>query len=744
MFKTFTKLNNTKSRYRIQDANKLNNYSAKKKLNLMKYIKSTKNFRKTTNNFKSNLSLTPFYDEIVNQYRPENGNLLYFNFNKAPSMIDNYRHINNMIKLKRKQRLKDLEQVHNKILISESESYRNKLYITSNDYKPEIKNNLIKSNSCRTIPIKNFKNRKKTNRINTFQKSNNLFTKSFNNNSQKNLGTSLLRNKQILSALSKKDTEKEANYALNTVSKMKMQLIESLHNEFDPKKLVNLEGRLVKFKLIQDIQTKKVKNISIINDFIKEGYLRRLNKLKNSLQKIYETYSKQMHFYLQFLYNKIEEFKEELRIKKAALFDICSIIEKNVIKIINKESELEFLVEIRNFLLKTKERFNKEERPDIYYDLLLIRDSKILIIGRIFDSINFLKEIANRTISKFTFHLQELKDTITNVDGDIDLNEDLFDSLDLGNYKLNQIFTSPEDFIQLYEILTEKDLNLLFLLQESKREKNNLEKYYKRELSLLEKRNESEKTFKNLGDMKKIKEELKNKNELLNKKYIYYNDSLNNKIIPSKIISLKHKGNTPMYLNYNINLSLIKREKYFDKLKNYKYRGLLLLDVLIKKIKYFSQMKYFQNFFDNLQNRNRLYVLDISINSFNEDNVNTINSNILKAISIYEEIYKYVLFIHENLKKNTKNLQFIQKQQNIIDYNNKVEKARMEKEAKIEKDYKEKKKIFEKAVKPILYIETKVNVENKIKRKKVKDDRIKEKEKHFEEDEFNFMAKFSD
>ena len=702
MFKTFTKLNNTKSRYRIQDANKLNNYSAKKNLNLMKYIKSTKNFRKTTNNFKSNLSLTPFYDEIVNQYRPDNGNLLYFNFNKAPSMIDNYRHINNMIKLKRKQRLKELEQVHNKILISESESYRNKLYITSNDYKPEIKNNLIKSNSCRTIPIKNFKSRKKTNRINTFQKSNNLFTKSFNNNSQKNLGTSLLRNKQILSALSKKDTEKEA------------------------------------------IQTKKVKNISIINDFIREGYLRRLNKLKNSLQKIYETYSKQMHFYLQFLYNKIEEFKEELRIKKAALFDICSIIEKNVIKIINKESELEFLVEIRNFLLKTKERFNKEERPDIYYDLLLIRDSKILIIGRIFDSINFLKEIANRTISKFTFHLQELKDTITNVDGDIDLNEDLFDSLDLGNYKLNQIFTSPEDFIQLYEILTEKDLNLLFLLQESKREKNNLEKYYKRELSLLEKRNESEKTFKNLGDMKKIKEELKNKNELLNKKYIYYNDSLNNKIIPSKIISLKHKGNTPMYLNYNINLSLIKREKYFDKLKNYKYRGLLLLDVLIKKIKYFSQMKYFQNFFDNLQNRNRLYVLDISINSFNEDNVNTINSNILKAISIYEEIYKYVLFIHENLKKNTKNLQFIQKQQNIIDYNNKVEKARMEKEAKIEKDYKEKKKIFEKAVKPILYIETKVNVENKIKRKKVKDDRIKEKEKHFEEDEFNFMAKFSD
>ena len=223
-----------------------------------------------------------------------------------------------------------------------------------------------------------------------------------------------------------------------------------------------------------------------------------------------------------------------------------------------------------------------------------------------------------------------------------------------------------------------------------------------------------------------------------------YNDSLNNKIIPSKIISLKHKRNTPMYLNYNINLNIIKREKYFDELKKYKYRGLLLLDTLIKKIKNFMQMKYSQNFFENLQNRNRLYVLDISINSFNDDNVNTINANILKAISIYEEICKYVLFIHENLKKNPKNLQFIQKQKSMIDYNNKVEKERMEKIAKIEKDYEEKKKIYDKAVKPILYIETKVNVENKVKRKKVKDDRIKEREKHFEEDEFNYMVKFID
>ena len=69
MLKTFTKLNKSRFTNRIQDGNRFNNYSGKKQsLNLMKYYKSTRNFRKTTNNFKSNLSLTPFYDDA----RPDN------------------------------------------------------------------------------------------------------------------------------------------------------------------------------------------------------------------------------------------------------------------------------------------------------------------------------------------------------------------------------------------------------------------------------------------------------------------------------------------------------------------------------------------------------------------------------------------------------------------------------------------------------------------------------------------------
>ena len=545
MFKTFTKLNKSRLTMRKQEVNKFHKYAGNKQsLNFLKYVKSSRNFRKTNSYFKTNLSLKPIYDEVANQYKSvdiKNRNIIIFNFNKAPSMSDNYNKINKMIRSKRIQRLKEFENIHNKILINESELYRNKLYITASEYNQNNKNNLIKNNSCRELPIEKKKNVKKINKIKTFHKSNNFYTTSFINNSIKNLGISNLRNRQILSALTKDDIEKETNYALKTVSKMKMNLIDTMHNEFLPRNLINIEGRLVKFKLFQNIQTKKVNKISIINDFIKEAYLRRLKSLMNKFQKIYEKYSKKMNLYLHFLNNILDDAKEELKIKKASLFDLSSQIEKQVLKIINKQSELEYLVEIRNFLLKTKDTFNQEEKSQIYYDLLLIRDSKILIIGNILNSINFIKQIANRRILIFMRHEQSLKNKIINGDDKINLTEDFINSLDLGNYQLNQIFTSPEVFLKLYDTLTEKDLTLLFQLQISQRENNKLEYYYQKELKIFEKERDEEDTFKNLEEKEKLKEKLIEKYESLNKEYLNYNESYNNKIIPSKITSLKHK-----------------------------------------------------------------------------------------------------------------------------------------------------------------------------------------------------------
>ena len=151
-----------------------------------------------------------------------------------------------------------------------------------------------------------------------------------------------------------------------------------------------------------------------------------------------------------------------------------------------------------------------------------------------------------------------------------------------------------------------------------------------------------------------------------------------------------------------------------------------------------------EKFLENFRNRNRLYVLDINIKSITKENAKTINSNILKAISIYAEICKYIIFKHKKLTKNVNNLQRIQEQQNIINSNKRIQKQLNEKEAKYEKDFEEKIKILEKTKKPIFYIEKKNSIENNSKRLKMKSERRKIKNKNFAKNEFNDLIKYDD
>ena len=750
MFKTYTKLINNKLSLRSRETNKVNNFSGNNNLmNILKYNGASRNLRKTNQNFKSSLSLVPIYNKKDNQYEADNlskrkTNFTTFNFNRAPSIHENKYKIKNIIKLKRKQRIKELDGIHNKILISESEIYRSKLYITANDFNPNIKNNLIKSNSCKQILPKNKKIQKKINNKKFFRTQKNFYTKSIDNNSIKNIDSTFLRNKQILSALTREGTLKETNDALKIMSKMRMDIIDSLQNDYSKKNLVDVEGRIVKFKIFQNIQDKKAENISVINTFIKEGYLRRLNNLKKIYQRICNKYSNEMHLYLKFLIDRLDERKEELRRQNATIFELGSQMESTIIKIIYKNKELEYLLKLRNFLLESKNKYYKEEKPELYYDLLLIRDSKIFLIGNILESFDFVKTISSKTISKFKMHLEFIKNKIINEVGNIELSQDILDSFDLGNYKLSQIFTSPEVLINIYETMTQKDLNLLYLLEETNRENKNLLHFYRDKLIRLYNNDYVKEDVKNIEDLEKLRENLAKKNALLNKKYSYYYN-YNKRRNLTKYVTFKFKRNIPLYLDYNINLDTIKREKYFIEMKQYKYQGLLLLGRLINIIKDFLQLDIAKDFLENLTNRNRLYVLDIDVKTFKvENNKNTINSNIIKAISVFEDMYKYATSIFKNLKDNKKNLEKIKQQKDIIKKNKKIEKVKKEEKAKKEKDYEEMKKIYERTTKPILYIPNKIEMVDKVKKGKIKNERKKIIEKHFLEDEFNGLTKYED
>jgi hypothetical protein len=509
--------------------------------------------------------------------------------------------------------------------------------------------------------------------------------------------------------------------------------------------LLDFESKLTKYRMFQNLQSKNVSYLSLNNEFIKTGYINRLTKLKNKVIKIYDNHSQQMHLYLQFLTVVLDREKMNYRENKSKIMNLCSLIEKIVLRIIYKQSELEYLVEIRNFLLRIKNIFDKKEKPAIYYDLLLIRDSKILIIEDLFSQLNFIKEIANKKFNKFISHFQKLKKRITDEDANINLNKNIIDNLDLGYNKVEIIFSSPDDFIKLLNNLTDKNLNLLNELQDTQKAKNNLERYYKKELNFFTKQNDKEYLNQEIELKTNIRDSLKEKYHLLNKRYLYFNNTFNKKLGNTNVESLKIKKNIPMYLDYKLNLDTFNRERYLKKLKNYQYKGLLLLEKLINMIKNFLAIYYDkEKFLENFRNRNRLYVLDINIKSITKEDAKTINSNILKATSIYAEICKYIIFKHKKLTKNVNNLQSIQEQQNIINSNKRIQKQLNEKEAKYEKDFEEKIKILEKTKKPIFYIEKKNSIENNSKRLKMKSERRKIKNKNFAKNEFNDLIKYDD
>ena len=484
--------------------------------------KSSSYFGKTNINFRSNLTLSPLYNDLNNKYNAaEIGKktMFQFKFKKAPTMKDNAYKINKLIRLKKNNRIKELDKVHNDILISEAESYISKLYITSNDIKEKNKNNLTKNQSCREFHLKNKTKKYKTiNNITSAIKPNNFHKTAFNFNPSKKLDENILKNKKILSTLIKDDSEKEANYALNSMSKMRIQLIESLQNRFAPIKLVNLEGRLVKFKMLQDIQNKNMKIIATNNEFIKRGYINKLKLIDKTFQRIYENYSRQMKSYLRFLKNLLEELKVNITAENAEIFDLCSHIQKIMIRIIKKEAELENLLEIRSIILKLKDKLSKNDHPEIYYELLLIKDSKILLIEKLFDEINSIKEIYNKSIIQFMSHINLVKYKITNGDNNLELNIDLLNSLEVDNDESNEILSSPEAFIKICDDLTDKDLNLLNIYQVIKREQNNLEKFYNSEKNFFKKENENILLNKEIKNKEIEKRKLSEKNQLLKKK----------------------------------------------------------------------------------------------------------------------------------------------------------------------------------------------------------------------------------
>lgn len=700
-------------------------------------------------------------------YVPISDKYSIIRFNKAPSLKENQKEINRIIKKRKLKKMEDLNNIFNNILINESKLFRSSLYITGggikdrkiNNYKAikpnrsqshndfMNKNKKYKDNSSSSIDILNFNNETIYNSNSIYNESNYLSDiRKVNNRTQYPM---LSNSAKSISKMNIKFTEKDKlifplnNNGINrnTINGMRIEINNIIFKKLKGRRqFPELEKKMVKFKVWQRIQIKK------LNEFMKKrksfiNHKDKLINLKNLLEEKYNIYSEEMNKYLIFLSEKEKKIRSELKIYKDKIKGINSELEKIIIELVKKQSELEPLVEKRNLLLQIKQRF---KNPPSYYEELLIKDSKKLLVGNSFLNLEVSKQIKNKNVIKFIGSVLELKLKIEeNKLNYSDLKSDLYLSNNfIKDEKLDPIFPTVDDFIKLYTNLKEKSINYLKNLDIMNKTtyilKNNYELNFKEsnilEKEIVEKEKEREKIInKNKALMNSynlIKENiLKNKDDLIIK-----SNKVENKFAKKRIINIE------TYLN----------ETYEREIKNYKYRGILLLKKLIKFLKYFSNFKYDNsNYYINLfKDMNLNNVLKIDIKDFNDNNVSLINEYILVLVSNYERVCKYILNKHRIYLLNDKNKEFIKEKKSEISILKKKELSKELREIIKKKKIDDIKKIIDKSNKSIVIIKNNLNTDNKMKRNKVQkinNEKIMSyNKKNYLENEFNNLAKYSE
>lgn len=734
---------------------------------ILSNFKTSKNFRKSNciRNIKNpNNLLTPINKESPNKnasgYIPGERNFFNFKFNKAPTLKQNQIEINKIIKSKRSKRMKELNNIYNIILINESRTFRNNLYVTGNGFFSQKKTKIRRNKSCDEFALQKYNSYKSINEINTSNE-NPIFNKTgFNLHTSKNFFEenksckkyivfnefSKSKNSDKSNILPSLSTNKLKNVIspINSVTKMRMQVNDVIFNDLKKiKEFAEIEKRMMKFNLIQNIQSKKIENINNKKDSNTDYKLNTLNNLKNIFDDKYAKYSFKINHYLYYLKDILYEAQNELHFLDKEIFNYNIDIEKLILKIVRKENELEYLLEIRNFLLQVKDKYEHNEKHPTYYFELLIKDSKKLIIGNYFLNLKIINQITNKTVTAFMGSILDLRQKIE--DNEIYLEDFDYNLNYFTREKIKPIFESPEEFMKLYNILMEKNLNYLQQFEYIKKIINRLKMEYD-EVCITD--NNDKSLDGEIIEKEEIREKLIQRNELLKQRFIRYNEDILKIRKQKEINPPKKKKDLPTYMDIEIDLDLIYQENYNKKLKSLKYNGLLLFEKIISVVKKFFNVKYVKNdFFENFK-KEKLKLLELNSSIFNDDNIQLIDGYILKVISIYEDICKYVLSNHNKYMSDKNNVEFIYKIQEQINNDKRLKKSKEQRKMKFIKKDEEKKKIIEKCYKPIYYLENKMNTDTKIKRSKIMkikgEQKLEDDEKNFAENEFNNLTKYND
>lgn len=540
------------------------------------------------------------------------------------------------------------------------------------------------------------------------------------------------------------------------ISQMKFELNNAIFNSNTAtKEITNLEKKIIKFKLFQNAQKERLKKLSNNNIISLENRIKTLIPLNDKIRTTYFNYFQFIGNYLRFLTDTKFFLSHCLDEENNEIYSLRYELEKLMTDTVMKQKELEYLVEIRNFLLQVKNRYIKQ--PSVFNTILkesshkeqlaklLIKldlnpqNPNIIKFLESFPELNNYKESQNFIPKDFNKSLKKKSKYFTKLDH----KENCYKLIQ--EYILNPgkpIFDTPEEFLIEFENLEMKDLRLI----KENDEMNKIKNLYQNEYNEILNCNIEMKKYNDLSPKIELVNKLKDKNHILetNLKQLKKQTKIleNN----SKIVG---KENSHTFF-FDINVFI--KTNYYKELQNYKYKGSLLLEKLIDTIKNFLKANYLNYGIDRiytLVEPNKIdKILKISSKNINSLNHLVITTYILYLLKIYEDICEYIIDCNVKYSSIKENKSIIYKKNEEIQLNRKLYNGRKIRQLLEEKRENCIQKIMEKNSRRKLLNHRYAYDDNIVLRNKIKKQKEEEEigiyKKNFKENEFNYYVNYNE
>ena len=686
--------------------------------------------------------------------------LLYedFNFNKAPSLVQNFSGIRKIIKTKRN---KNIDYLNNLFSISICGTKLSKNDSDDNKNNELINHALAKkqkrNNSCGQFiendkeKMKNLKSHDIVNNTNTLTKNfssyktintNSLETQKETNKNNDNLdsinnnpSTSYIEihklpaikkkeNKYLMTTRPTKTFHKQHSIIANlNTNKMKFSLNDCIFESNEGINKVNeFSKKILHMKIFQGFQKTQLnyfldKKVYSLNKYI-DNITSNLDKYK----KICKIYDYSFFLYMNFLKKKIVELDKETKLITEEEIKLEYEVDDYINANVRAQKELEKLIDMRNFIYLV--RHKDEQIPDIYSTFYF--ESKRYILATLL--IKLFGKFGNISVEKYLMSFaEEIPAENKEIESDklivknspplvqnsnnsrissksTHKNRKKKNQIEEEKIRNKNIFTSYEEFIKSIKNLEEHNIILLRI----NKTKNDLIEKYKEILEQNISQEDidfDERIKENIKLNEKELAKLKEKNLILTKEF----DSYNNMLSKTELFKIKKKNKkADVQMSSFLDLKFFQKMNYNNLIKKAKYPGLILFRKILKYYLSLSKLDILKDIHYKIYPEYLEEIINFSINAENNPKYfNFINKYILEMIKLYDYICDYICEKHQKYKLEKKNILIIKKEFDLILDKRKLDNARTIRKIKEYKRAKADKQLIQKWQRPIKFFNRK-------------------------------------